>query len=132
MTSADASASAAENFARAAASGRCQADRVPGRTRAGGGPPSAHLASRLAVERILLEAAPDSIALRASIVIGARSRSFRFLVRLIERMPVLLVPAWREHRTAPVDERDVIACLVRAASATGISHGHLTWLGLKS
>ena len=46
------------------------------------GSPSAHLASRLAVERILLEATPSSVALRASIVVGARSRSFRFLVRL--------------------------------------------------
>ena len=54
---------------------------------------------------------PDSVAFRASIVIGARSRSFRFLVRLVERMPVLLIPAWRDHRTAPVDERDVIECL---------------------
>jgi uncharacterized protein YbjT (DUF2867 family) len=61
---------------------------------------------------------PDSVALRASIVIGARSRSFRFLVRLIERMPVMVIPAWGGHRTAPVDERDVLGCLVRAASNT--------------
>jgi uncharacterized protein YbjT (DUF2867 family) len=71
------------------------------------------------VERILLEAVPDSVALRASIVIGARSRSFRFLVRLIERMPVMVIPAWGDHRTAPVDERDVVSCLVRAASHAG-------------
>ena len=43
----------------------------------------------------------------ASIVIGARNRSFRFLVRLVERLPVLAVPAWRTHRTAPIDERDM-------------------------
>ena len=43
---------------------------------------------------MLLEAVPDSVALRASIVIGARSRSFRFLVRLVERMPVMVIPAW--------------------------------------
>jgi uncharacterized protein YbjT (DUF2867 family) len=79
---------------------------------------SAHLASRLGVERTLLDAVPDSVALRASIVIGARSRSFRFLVRLVERMPVLLIPAWRDHRTAPIDERDVLTCLTRAATAT--------------
>src|SRR4051812_4518650 len=36
-------------------------------------PLSAHLGSRLEVERILLEAAPRSTALRASILIGARS-----------------------------------------------------------
>ena len=70
---------------------------------------SEHLASRLAVERILLTACPGSVALRASIVIGARSRSFRFLVRLVERLPILVLPAWRENRTRPVDERDVLA-----------------------
>lgn len=42
------------------------------------GPTSSHLSSRLEVERLLLAAVPDSVALRASIVIGARSRSFRF------------------------------------------------------
>jgi uncharacterized protein YbjT (DUF2867 family) len=78
---------------------------------------SRHLASRLAVERALLEAADEPIALRASIVIGARSRSFRFLVRLIERLPVLALPAWRVHRTQPIDGRDVLDFLVRAADA---------------
>jgi uncharacterized protein YbjT (DUF2867 family) len=69
---------------------------------------SRHLASRLTVEEALLEAAPESIALRASIVVAARSRSFRFLVRLIERLPVLALPAWRTNRTQPVDGRDVL------------------------
>jgi uncharacterized protein YbjT (DUF2867 family) len=78
---------------------------------------SRHLASRLAVEEALLAGAPESIALRASIVIGARSRSFRFLVRLIERLPVLALPAWRVHRTQPIDGRDVLDFLVRAADA---------------
>jgi hypothetical protein len=86
-----------------------------------GGPVSTHLSSRLAVEEILLEAVPGSVAFRASIVIGARSRSFRFLVRLIERLPVLAVPAWRVHSTAPVDERDVIEVLARAATSTQIA-----------
>ena len=82
---------------------------------------SAHLASRLAVEDILLEAVPDSVALRASIVIGARSRSFRFLVRLVERLPVLAYPAWQSNRTAPIDERDIIAMLTRAATSDRVS-----------
>jgi uncharacterized protein YbjT (DUF2867 family) len=78
---------------------------------------SRHLASRLAVERALLETAAEPIAFRASIVIGARSRSFRFLVRLIERLPVLALPAWRTHSTQPIDGRDVLEFLVRAADA---------------
>jgi uncharacterized protein YbjT (DUF2867 family) len=78
---------------------------------------SRHLASREAVERTLLEAVPDSVALRASIVIGARSRSFRLLVHLIERMPVLALPAWRRFRTQPIDARDVTELLAAAATA---------------
>src|SRR5665213_1651498 len=70
---------------------------------------SRHLASRERVERILLQAVPDSVALRASIVIGARSRSFRFLVRLVERLTVLTLPAWRAFRTQPIDGRDITA-----------------------
>jgi len=78
---------------------------------------SEHLASREQVEQILLAAVPDSLALRASIVIGARSRSFRLLVRLLERLPVLALPAWRDFRTQPIDARDVIAMLSACVSA---------------
>lgn len=83
----------------------------------GDAPPSPHLASRLAVERTLLEAVPASTALRASIVIGAGSRSFRFLVRLIERLPLVALPPWHVNRTQPVDERDMIEALARAATS---------------
>jgi uncharacterized protein YbjT (DUF2867 family) len=70
------------------------------------------------VERVLLDAVPDSLALRASIVIGARSRSFRILVRLLERLPVLPLPPWRRFQTQPVDARDIIEMLVASATAT--------------
>jgi len=74
---------------------------------------SSHLRSRLEVEGILLSAVPDSTALRASIVIGAGSASFRILVRLVERLRVLPLPAWRANRTQPIDERDVVEFLAR-------------------
>jgi uncharacterized protein YbjT (DUF2867 family) len=74
---------------------------------------SAHLRSRLEVERTLLDAVPRSTALRASIVVGARSASFRVLVRLVERLRVLPLPAWRHNRTQPIAERDVIDLLAR-------------------
>jgi uncharacterized protein YbjT (DUF2867 family) len=77
------------------------------------GRPSPHLRSRLEVERILLDAVPESTALRASIVIGAGSASFRLLVRLVERLRVLPMPSWRANRTQPIDERDVIEYLAR-------------------
>jgi uncharacterized protein YbjT (DUF2867 family) len=78
---------------------------------------SRHLNSRLAVEETLLEAVPSSIAFRASIVVSAGSRSFRFLVRLVERLPVMALPNWRDNRTRPVDGRDVTRFLVSAATA---------------
>ena len=65
---------------------------------------SPHLRSRLEVEEILLDAVPRSTALRASIVIGAGSSSFRVLVRLVERLRVLPLPelARQPH---PADRR---------------------------
>jgi uncharacterized protein YbjT (DUF2867 family) len=92
-------------------------------------PPSPHLASRLEVEEILLQAAPEAVAFRASIVIAAASRSFRFLVRLIERLPVLALPAWREHRTRPIDGRDVIEFLARAAATPQLGRRSLDIAG---
>jgi uncharacterized protein YbjT (DUF2867 family) len=111
---------AADNFAAAAKEAGVARVVYLGGLLPRGGPASAHLASRRAVEDILRAAVPCTIALRASIIIGAGSRSFRFLVRLIERMPVMTVPAWHNHRTSPVDERDVIETLVRAAACEEI------------
>lgn len=85
------------------------------------GPVSRHLASRAEVEELLFEHVPDSVALRASIVIGARSRSFRLLVRLVERLPVLTLPAWRRFRTQPIDVRDTIEMLSAAARLQNVS-----------
>ncbi len=108
---------AAENFARSARAAGVQRVVYLGGLVPRGGPASDHLASRLAVEQILLAATPCSVAFRASIVIGAHSRSFRFLVRLVERLPVLAIPAWRTNLTRPIDERDVVELLARAATS---------------
>jgi uncharacterized protein YbjT (DUF2867 family) len=109
---ADRDRTAAERFARAAAGAGVERIVYLG----GIEPPgsvSAHLGSRLEVETILLDAVPGSTALRASIVVGAGSSSFRILVRLVERLRVLPLPAWRGNRTQPIAERDVIEYLAR-------------------
>ncbi len=77
---------------------------------------SRHLASREQVEGVLLGAVADSLALRASIIIGARSRSFRLLVHLVERMPVLTLPPWHTWRIQPIDARDVTEMLAACAT----------------
>src|SRR3954447_25013086 len=105
---------AADNFARAAQ--EAGVDRIVylGGLIPQGQAISPHLRSRLEVEQILLDAIPDSIALRASIVVGAGSSSFQLLVRLIERLRVLPMPPWRDNRTQAIDERDAIEYLTRA------------------
>jgi uncharacterized protein YbjT (DUF2867 family) len=130
---------AAENFAAAAATagvrrivylGGPTASWIPAGRRAGAHDSaedmlSPHLRSREQVQRILREAVPDTVVLRASIVIGARSRSFRLLVRLLERMPVLTLGAWRSHRTRPIDARDVTEMLAAAATVASVAGGSL-------
>jgi uncharacterized protein YbjT (DUF2867 family) len=84
-------------------------------------PLSRHLGSRLAVEEVLLSAVGEAVAFRASIVIGDRSRSFRFLVRLVERTPVLPLPSWRHNRTQPIDGRDLLGYLHAAAESGAVT-----------
>ena len=62
---------------------------------------------------------PESLAFRASIVIAASSRSFRFLVRLIERLPVMALPAWR----ATARRRSTAATCSRSSSAADAPAG---------
>jgi uncharacterized protein YbjT (DUF2867 family) len=103
---------AAHNFVRA-----CRLAGVARTVYLGGiaptGPLSPHMRSRLEVEEILMEGLAGASALRASIVIGTHSSSFRLMVRLVERMRVLALPPWRERRTQPVAEGDVVRCLIQ-------------------
>ena len=63
--------------------------------------------------RILLDSLPQSTALRASIVIGARSSSFGILVKLVSSMRFVPLPSWRSNRTQPIFEGDTIEYLAR-------------------
>lgn len=115
---------AAENFAAAARAAGLEGVAYLGGLVPRDGPPSPHLASRLEVEEILLAALPRSTALRASIVVGAGSSSFRILVKLVERLKLLPLAPWSERRTRPIDERDAVEFLARTpqtAAAAGRS-----------
>jgi uncharacterized protein YbjT (DUF2867 family) len=106
---------AAKNFARAArAAGVERVVYLGGIAPPRGTRKSPHLDSRLEVEEILMRELPGSVALRASILIGARSSSFRILVRLVERLRWLPFPAWHANRTQAIDERDAVEYLARA------------------
>lgn len=69
---------------------------------------SRHLASRLEVERVLAARGVPVTSLRAGLIIGAQGSSFRMVVRLVRRSPVLLCPHWTRSMTQPVAIRDVV------------------------
>ena len=104
---------AAENFAVAAQEAGVERIVYLGGLLPENGPHSDHLGSRLEVEEILLGALPRSTALRASIVIGARSSSFGILVRLVANLRLLPLPSWRSNRTQPIFEGDALEYLAR-------------------
>lgn len=104
---------AAENFAGAAARAGVRRVIYLGGI-SGEGADSEHLKSRTEVEQILREGIPELVALRASMVVGAGSESFRTMVQLVTRLPVLLLPSWRESRSQPVGIEDVAGALVAA------------------
>jgi uncharacterized protein YbjT (DUF2867 family) len=120
---------AARNFVRAAEAAGVERAVYLGGIVPADGPHSAHLRSRLEVEDILLEGLPRSTALRASILIGAHSSSFRILVRLVERLRVLPFPAWQARRTRPIAGRDAIEYLALTPARPGAEGRSLDIVG---
>ena len=81
------------------------------------GKPSKHLRSRLHTGQVLRAGAVPVIELRAGMIIGPRSESWRIVRDLAVRLPAMVVPRWLEHRSEPVAVRDVVGALVHAASS---------------
>ena len=76
---------------------------------------SAHLRSRHEVGAILRGTGVEVVEFRASIVIGAGSFSFDLVRTLVERLPLMICPAWLATPTQPIAVDDVVAYLVAAA-----------------
>ena len=52
--------------------------------------------------------------LRAGLIVGPHGSSFTIVQKLIERLPVMICPAWTRTRSQPVALKDVIKVLFRA------------------
>jgi uncharacterized protein YbjT (DUF2867 family) len=78
---------------------------------------SEHLNSRHEVEEILADGTPEVVVVRASMVVGVGSGSFKTLVQMVDRLPVLATAPWRSARSQPIAIEDVLACLVAARTA---------------
>jgi uncharacterized protein YbjT (DUF2867 family) len=83
---------------------------------------SAHLASRLEVEKALGAHGVPVTAVRAGLVVGAEGSSLNLLVRLVERLPLMVCPSWTSSRTQPIaltDVVEILACCCFDEETTG-------------
>lgn len=101
----------AENFAAAAAATGVKRIVFLG----GLGEGSEHLDSRHATARTLAAGAVPVTYFRAAAVIGAGSESFRTVLYLVRRLPVMVTPKWVTTRTQPIAIDDLLAYLAGAA-----------------
>jgi uncharacterized protein YbjT (DUF2867 family) len=78
------------------------------------GVPSRHLASRLRVGAILRNGTVPTIELRAAMIVGAGSASWKMVRDLAARLPLMVLPRWLRNRSWPIAIDDVIRGLVTA------------------
>jgi len=73
---------------------------------------SEHFRSRLHVEELLKKSKINTTIVRASIIIGADSASFKILRDLVEKLPFMIAPRWLNTRCQPIAISDVIYYLI--------------------
>ena len=81
---------------------------------------SRHLRSRHETGEVLRESGVPVSEFRSAVVIGAGSLSFELIRALVERLPVMVCPAWVRTPTQPIALADVVAYL---AAALYLPHG---------
>lgn len=78
------------------------------------GPPSRHLRSRLETGAILRASGVPTFELRAAMIVGPGSASFRIVRDLACRLPAMVLPAWLSSSLQPIDVSDVTRAIVVA------------------
>ncbi len=102
----------ADNFGRAAATaGVRRIVYLGGLVPEGAERLSRHLDSRLEAERALGAHGVPVTSVRAALVVGAGGSSLDILVRLVKRLPVMLLPRWTRTLSQPIALDDVVAAL---------------------
>ncbi len=72
---------------------------------------SEHLQSRLEVENILKSSGIPTTSLRAGLIIGPGGSSFEMMLRLVQRLPIMVCPYWTSTLSYPVAVWDVVAII---------------------
>ncbi len=76
---------------------------------------SIHLESRLEVEEVLKSHSIPVSALRCGLVLGPKSSSFSIIVRLTNRLPLMVLPKWMRTKSNPVYVVDLAKIVVACA-----------------
>ena len=101
----------ADNFARAAASAKAEQIIYLGGIIPNGVPLSRHLESRREVEQALAAHGVPVTTLRASLIVGPDASSLPILLKLVRRLPIMLLPRWSRTQTLPIALDDVLTLL---------------------
>lgn len=109
----------AGNFARAASEAGIQRIIYLGGLGEMGSGLSQHLRSRREVETELASTGVPLTTFRAAMIIGSGSASFEILRYLVERLPVMVTPAWVTTESQPVAISDVLYWLVHCLQVPG-------------
>jgi uncharacterized protein YbjT (DUF2867 family) len=72
---------------------------------------SEHLRSRKEVEEVLRYYLDKVTCLRAGMIVGPTGSSFTVMVRLVQRLPFMILPAWTNNRSQVIALDDVVRCL---------------------
>ncbi|TVQ89986.1 MAG: NAD-dependent epimerase/dehydratase family protein [Deltaproteobacteria bacterium] len=78
------------------------------------GPLSPHLQARRKTGEILRRGPTSTLELRASMIIGYGSESWRICRDLAFRLPIMVAPKWLKSRTQPIGIDDVVTALLGA------------------
>jgi len=108
---------AADNFASAASAAGVARVVYLGGLGEDGDDLSAHLRSRREVERILATGSYDLTTLRAAVIVGDGSASFRMVQQLVKRLPVMVTPRWVTNECQPIAIEDAVAYLAGVLDA---------------
>lgn len=73
-----------------------------------------HLKSRLEVEQTFRDSPIKTTVLRAGLIIGPQGSSFTIIERLIQKLPIMICPAWTRTKSQPLALNDCINVLERS------------------
>lgn len=73
---------------------------------------SKHLLSRAEVETVFRSSSVPTTVLRAAIILGSEGSSFHIMARLVDRLPIMICPAWTRTKTQPIALQDIIISIL--------------------